>query len=126
MSDTDAEEFRPLPPAIPPARYVVHGTSYHVATDPTLVSVLERARSAGTRLRFFLGNPATGQLWGDVEVGTIGRSMGPIRVPLVIHNRRSMGGGALMDDCLVAVCRTDRPTAWMYLAPAVRAALVTT
>ncbi len=123
---SDAEEFRPLPPRAPIAYAVANGTSYHAGTDPVLVDVLERARAAGTRLRFFLGNPAKGVLWGDVEVGTIGRSMGPIRVPLVIHNRRSMGGGALMDDCIVAVCLARDPHAWVYLAPAVRAALVTT
>ena len=35
--------------------------------------------------------------------GFIGRSTGSIKVPLLIHNRRSVGGPSLLDHCIVRV-----------------------
>lgn len=82
---------------------VYNGTCYRRDTPPHLARMLERFRQRGTRLRFVLGNQKTGREWGDVDVGYIGRSMGPISIPLVIYNRRSMGGAPLLDHCLVRV-----------------------
>ena len=79
------------------------GTAYHAETSPELVNVLENARKWRTRVRLILGDPKTGEKWGDVETGYIGRSGGRIKVPLVICNANSLGGGALLDHCIVAV-----------------------
>jgi hypothetical protein len=38
--------------------------------------------------------------------GYVGNSMGPLRVPLLIHNRRSLGGGAVLDHCIVRIIET--------------------
>jgi hypothetical protein len=35
------------------------------------------------------------------RAGRKGRSMGPVKVPLLIANSRSMGGGAILDHCIV-------------------------
>lgn len=97
-------------PGYPPIIYrkTADGTFYHVATDPGLVRVLEACRHAGTRLRLTYGDPETGRLWGDADEGRLGRSMGPIRVPILLNNSRSSGGGAILDHCIVRVDHSNR------------------
>lgn len=88
----------------------VGGTYYDERTPDAVVQVLERARTASRkyRLRLWYGDPATGKLWGDVETGYIGRSMGPIKVPLLIANNRSSGGPALLDHCIVKIAHANK------------------
>jgi hypothetical protein len=88
-----------------PEYKVVNGTSYHVQTSATVVQVLERARQNRTRIHVSFGDAASGLDWleeWDIT-GYVGRSMGPIKVPLLIANRRSLGGGAILDHCIVRI-----------------------
>ena len=71
-----------------------------------VIRVLESARTNRTRLHISLGEtdgPNNGLDWLEEfeSYGYIGRSMGPIRVPLLIANSRSLGGGAILDHCIV-------------------------
>ena len=88
------------------SRYkVVNGTSYDTRTSDDVVRVLEQARLNRTRLHISLGDPADGRDWleeNDIN-GYVGRSMGPVKVPLLIANRRSLGGGAILDHCIVRI-----------------------
>lgn len=79
------------------------GTSYHQETPELLCSVLQVARMYNQRVKITLGDTKTGKPWGDVEVGYIGRSGGSVKVPLVIHNARSIGGSALLDHCIIKI-----------------------
>jgi len=84
---------------------VVNGTSYDLRTPNEIVRVLEQARRNRTRLHISFGDAAKGRDWleeNDIN-GYIGRSMGPIKVPLLIANRRSLGGGAILDHCIVRI-----------------------
>lgn len=93
-----------------------NGTSYRAETSPAVIRAIESARASGARVRVFYGDVATGRPWleeNDVT-GTIGRSMGPRRVPLLIANSRSMGGGAMMDHCVVAIMTA--PGRYLYRA----------
>lgn len=87
---------------------IINGTSYDAFTPDEVVRVLENARLNRTRLHVCLGftdGPKVGLDWleeNDV-FGFIGRSMGPIKVPLLIANRRSLGGFALLDHCVVRI-----------------------
>lgn len=86
------------------ADIIVGGTTYGGATPAPVIELLQRyLGSRTTRLRLHYGDQATGQAWGDAEVGYIGRSMGPVKVPLCIANSRSGGGGALLDHCIVKI-----------------------
>ena len=81
---------------------VISGTSYDIRTPDEVVRVLENARANRTRLHVSLGHtdgPNAGLDWlEEFEAhGLIGRSMGPIKVPLLVANSRSLGGGALLD-----------------------------
>lgn len=97
---------------------VVDGTFYHADTDDKIIEVLERVRANGTRITLEYGDTETGQGWGDLYdiTGTIGRSTGPVKVPLLIHNKRSMGGGAILDNCIVSII-TSRGTGILYTHP---------
>ncbi len=83
----------------------INGTSYDVRTPSEVVAILENARQTRTRLHVSLGDSESGRDWleeNDVY-GFIGRSTGSIKVPLLIHNRRSIGGPSLLDHCIVRV-----------------------
>lgn len=81
---------------------VVNETSYDARTIPEVIRILEACRQDRTRIRVHYGDVVTGKDWIDVT-GKVGRSMGPIKVPLLIHNCRSLGGGALLDHCIVRI-----------------------
>ncbi len=89
---------------------IVNGTSYHTDTPDDVVRVLEDARKSRTRLHISLGetNNSRGKVGRDwLEEfdthGYIGRSIGPVKVPLLLANRRSIGGGAILDHCIVRI-----------------------
>ena len=87
---------------------IVNGTSYDIRTPDEVIRVLENARLNRTRLHISLGhtdgsNAGLDWLEEFESHGYIGRSMGPIKVPLLVANRRSLGGGALLDHCIVRI-----------------------
>lgn len=88
-----------------PEYNIVNGTSYHVETPAAVVQVLEQARQDRTRIHVSFGDATTGLDWleeWDIN-GYLGRSMGPVKVPLLIANRRSTGGGAILDQFIVRI-----------------------
>ena len=92
--------------------YKVHssGTYYHVGTSKEIIEVLEYLRINKIRVHIEYGDVLTGQSWGDeYENGRIGRSCGPVKVPLLIYNTRSSGGGAILDNCIVLIQDTVKP-----------------
>lgn len=79
------------------------GVYYHHDTPSAVVIALENARLLGKRIRLWLGDSETGKSWmDDYDVtGWVGNSMGPIKIPLLIHSSRSHGGGAISDHSIV-------------------------
>lgn len=79
---------------------------YNTETSMDVINVIERAFKDRTRLIFDFGDTATGESWGEVNdiVGRIGRSTGLIKVPLLIFNNRSCGGGALLTHRVIKIC----------------------
>lgn len=96
---------------------VVNGTTYHTNTPQAVIDVLERARQTGQRLRLYYGDAATGRDWRQVYdvTGTIGRSCGSIKIPLMIANRRSSGGPGILDHCIVKITTTKKPYTVLYV-----------
>lgn len=85
-------------------------TEYHKETPQNIRDVLETIRSRSYRIRLYYGDVKTGQDWGDIYdvTGTIGRSMGPCKAPILIHNITSFGGGAILDHCIVRIRFANR------------------
>lgn len=86
---------------------LVNGIEYHEETPDEVVGIIEACRRSNRsyRLKFDWGNAETGQSWGEQfdTVGYIGKSTGARPIPLLIHNSRSLCGGSLMDNCIVAI-----------------------
>ena len=105
-----------------------HGMHWDARTWNYVIDVLETARQNHTRVHVSLGytehhvvnwrnNPGTlfmeeplgakvvGRDWLEEfgSYGYIGRSTGSIKVPLLICNKRSLGGPALLDHCIVRI-----------------------
>lgn len=75
---------------------------YTIETNPKVIQLLEEARINGERVRITLGDVRNGKAWDDKpETGTIGRSKGDIKIPLLIKTKRSFGGGAILTHCIV-------------------------
>ena len=86
----------------------VDGVYFHLQTPDEVVRALNAARQGRTRIRIRLGDMETGRDWleeFDVE-GYVGNSTGPLKVPLLIHKCRSLGGGAILDHCIVKIIET--------------------
>lgn len=98
---------------------VINGTSYDERTDFEVIKALESARINKLRVRFFLGDVATGKAWDEEHdvIGTIGRSTGLYKVPLLIANSRSMGGGHILDHCIVRIQTAAAPRRVLYSHP---------
>lgn len=102
----------------PRTHKIVDGTHYHLETPDRVVKALEQARKAQCTVRIFLGDVMTGVAWTEEHdvCGRISRSMGPVKVPILINNRRSMGGTHILDHCIVGIIMRDRSDAiqWLY------------
>ncbi len=84
---------------------IVGGTYFDARTPIEVINVLEKARLNRTRLHISLGDATTGRDWFEEFecFGFVGRSMGPIKVPLILPVRRSIGGGAILDHCIIRI-----------------------
>lgn len=82
-----------------------NGTCYHWDTPEDVVAILEKSRETGERIRLFLGDTKTGRDWAceNDTMGHVGRSTGRIKIPLLIKNSRSTGGGGILDNCIVKI-----------------------
>jgi hypothetical protein len=86
---------------------IVNGTSYHDETCKEVISWLETSRELKQRIRIFYGDK--GRCWNDEydTIGHIGRSTGMQKIPLLIKNSRSYGGGGILDHCIVRIDTKD-------------------
>ncbi len=84
---------------------VVNKTSYHVGTSDQVIEVLEQCRLNLTRILLDYGDTETGQSWGEMYDirGYVGRSTGSIKIPLLVYNSRSIGGGSISTHCIIKI-----------------------
>lgn len=94
----------------------LNGTYYHDETPDDLIQILETLRQNRTRVKIDYGDTKTGKSWGEVNdiCGRIGRSTGTQKIPLLVYNRRSLGGGALLDHCILSIQETAKPHRILY------------
>ncbi len=98
-----------------------NGTTYHTTTPQRVVDILERYRQGHSdqRLKLHYGDTETGRDWMEIYgvTGYVGRSMGPIRIPILVHNSRSTGGGGILDYCIIKITETTKPHRVLYEHP---------
>jgi hypothetical protein len=78
-------------------------TAYHKDTPMEVRRVLDNVMISRDRIRIFYGED--GKDWHeDFDImGYVSRSTGNIKIPLLIHNSRSIGGGAILDHRIVKI-----------------------
>ena len=81
-----------------------NGFYFHKDTPAAVQSALIEAHASGQTVRIWLGDAVTGRAWDEEHdvLGTIGRSCGPVKVPLLVP-RGETGGGHLLDQCIVRI-----------------------
>lgn len=84
---------------------IVNGTYYDSNTPVELIKVLENIRNRGTRIKIAYGDQMTGRDWEETHdiAGYIGRSTGQVKIPLLMYNQRSMGGGGILTASIVKI-----------------------
>lgn len=102
-------------------QYIAHpaskATTFEPHTPDPVIAILEDARNRQSRLRLYYGNRETGRDWNDENdvLGYIGRSMGPIRAPLLIKTRASRGGFAILTAHIVRIqSARDKRVLWEH------------
>ena len=80
-------------------------TTFNLRTPERVRTILDWARINNKRIRIYYGNAETGCDWCEAydTIGYIGRSCGKMKIPLLIPNRRSTGGTAILDHCIVRI-----------------------
>ena len=80
-------------------------TWYNEKTPDKVIDILERARYRGDKIQLFFGDIKTGKNWNEENdtIGTIGKSNGTVKIPLLIATKRSRGGGAISTDCIIGI-----------------------
>jgi len=74
-------------------------------TCETVKTVLTECYNNQCRIRIWYGDTDTGASWLDEydTMGTIGRSTGQQKTPLLIKNSRSIGGGGILCHCIIRI-----------------------
>lgn len=82
---------------------------FHKDTPLQVCDALASAYARQFRVRIWCGDVETGTAWMEEYdvVGTIGRSTGQRKVPLLINRTNSVGGPAILTHCIVRLDRTD-------------------
>lgn len=82
---------------------------FHKDTPDGVKKALESAYKNNTRIRIHLGDVETGRVWleeWDV-VGYVGRSTGIQKAPLLLRQKNSSGGGAILTHCILRIQETN-------------------
>lgn len=98
---------------------VCNDTYYHINTPDSMVNLLEHIRLNKIRVRFHWGDTDTGRDYGDMYdvKGTLGRTMGPVKSPILLQKSNSWGGGIILDHCIVKITLTTKPYEVLYQHP---------
>ena len=79
--------------------------SFDKGTKPEVEQVIRALYANKHRARLFYGDPITGLDYCEEYdiMGTVGKSTGEQPCPLLINNRRSLGGGAISTRLIVKI-----------------------
>lgn len=84
-------------------------TQFHDETPQELRDLLESLRESQTRVIIRFGDTKTGKCWNDEwdNIGYIGRSTGIKPITLLVYNKRSLGGGGILDASILKIMTSN-------------------
>ena len=88
-------------------------------TPQEVIRIIEAIEGNGVRYRLHYGDIETGKDWMDeydVE-GYVSRSTGITPIPILVHNKRSLGGGGILTNCIVKITTTGKNKYTVYQHP---------
>ena len=79
--------------------------TFNEKTCDKVKECLEHCYNSKLRIRIWYGDTKTGVSWMEEHdtTGTIGRSTGQQKIPLMIKNSRSVGGGGILCHCIIRI-----------------------
>jgi len=80
--------------------------AYSVNTSDAVINHLEHCRKNKIRIVLDLGNTETGESWNEKFdiTGYVGLTRGfEARYPILVYNKRSLGGGTILTDCIIGI-----------------------
>lgn len=82
-----------------------NGMFFEESTPNEICSILQAANEYQCRIRIFYGDTETGNNWNEEfdTIGNVGKSTGKIKIPLLIKTKRSFGGCAILDNCILKI-----------------------
>ena len=95
---------------------VFNGISFDKSTPDQVCRILANyCGDRSQRVRIFLGDTTTGKDWFERydTIGYIGRSTGTVKIPLMVSTARSLGGGAILDHCIIKIT-IDKRTVYQH------------
>lgn len=93
-------------------------TFFDEGTDPEVQRILEETRLSRTRIRVYYGDPDTGRDWLEEHnvTGYVGRSTGTKKIPILVHNKKSLGGMGLLTHRILKI-KTSKGGRVLYQHP---------
>lgn len=84
---------------------IVNGTFYDNDVPDAVINVLEDAYNREKRVRLFFGDKNTGKDWLEMcdIMGYICKSNGQRKIPILLHNIRSVGGLGILASNIVKI-----------------------
>ena len=83
--------------------------------NDSLMNILLNSCAYHFRIRIWYGYPETGRSWNEEydTMGRIGRTTGNIKIPILVKNSRSWGGGAVLVGSIIRIDDIeDKRTLW--------------
>lgn len=95
------------------------GLWFNAKTTSEIREIIVSLYHSKKRVRFHWGDTITGRDYGDIYdvSGTVSRSTGSQKIPLLIHNSRSTGGGGILDHCIVKITESSGAKRVIYQHP---------
>lgn len=95
----------------------VQGIWWPETMPDELIKILLECRAKNIRVVLDYGNTETGESWGDTygTTGYIGKSTGIRPCALLVYNRRSIGGGALLSSIVSVKTSKGKRLLWSCL-----------
>ena len=80
------------------------GTYYDARAEDSVIGMLDTLRKLRTVVILSYGDKKDGRQWLEENdiTGRVGRSWGPVKMPLIVKNG-SIGGSHILDHCLVRI-----------------------